>query len=200
MSTPRFEFSRFDRITIDGTFYQPIGQTDDTVRFQRLDRTDVCEDFSYDQIEKLRKRSGWRHEKGWFAESAAPIEADKVPETMASALTVEEQEKLAWLRMVFGAIDELHEYSGLSLSHESFAANRLTLTALVNQRDIERKNLKVKPRGGAKVEVHMLPSDFMQNERKLRTQTSRRPAVENCRETRRSSWHQRNMRLERRAA
>ncbi len=159
MNAPRFEFSRFDRITINGTFYQPIGQTDDVVRLQRLDSSDVCEDFSYADIEKMRQRSGWRYEKGWFAESASPIEAAKVPEAMASALSPGEQERLAWLRLVFGAIDEMHEAGELSYSHESFSANRLKLEALVNQRDIERKNLKGKPRGGARVEVHVLPSN-----------------------------------------
>lgn len=159
MNAPRFEFSRFDRITSNGVFYQPIGQTDHIVRLQRLDSSGVCEDFSYADIEKMRHRSGWRYEKGWFAEISSPIEATKVSEATTSALSPEEQERLAWLRMVFGAIDEMHEAGELSYSHESFAANRLKLEALVNQRDIERKNLKGKPRGGTRVEVHLLPSN-----------------------------------------
>lgn len=159
MNAPRFEFSRFDRVTIDGVFYQPDGQNEDVVRLRRLDGTDVCSVYSYADIERLRQSSRWRYEKGWFAESAAPVDATKAPEVVTSALSPEDQEKLSWLRIVFGAMQQMHEADELSLSHDGMERGRSKLAALVTQRDIDRTNLQKKPRGGAKVGVRILPSN-----------------------------------------
>lgn len=159
MNAPRFEFSRFDRITIDGVFYQPDGQNDEVVRLRRLDGSDACSVFCYSDVEKMRQSSGWRYDKDWFADSAAPIDAVKPPTEMTSALSPDDQEQLSWMRIVFGAMDELYDAGELPLSHEGLESARSKLAALVNRRDIERNNLKAKPRGGARVEVHVLPSN-----------------------------------------
>ena len=159
MNAPRFEFSRFDRITIDGVFYQPDGQNDEVVRLRRLDGSDACSVFCYSDVEKMRQSSGWRYDKDWFAESAAPIDAVKSPEVMTSALSLEDQERLSWLRVVFGAMDELRQAGELALSHDGLEKNRPKLAVLVHQRDIERTNVEKKPRGGARVQSHLLPSN-----------------------------------------
>ncbi|WP_299281813.1 Mu transposase C-terminal domain-containing protein [uncultured Tateyamaria sp.] len=159
MTAPRFECSPFDRITIDKSIYRPDGQNDDFVRLRHLDGSNACSVFSYSDLEKLRQSSGWRYEKGWFAESAAPIDAAKSPEVMTSALSLEDQERLSWLRVVFGAMDELHEAGELTLSHEGLEKNRPKLAVLVHQRDVERTNVEKKPRGGARVQSHLLPSN-----------------------------------------
>ena len=158
MNAPRHEYSRFDRLTIDGIFYQPDGQNDEFVRLKRLDGSDICSLFTYDDIYKLRGTSGWRLEKDWFAESASPIEAIKPPEFMTASLTPDEQEALTWLRLVFGAMDELRDSGQMALTHERVEECRSQLEALVLKREIERSNLKAKPRGGTKVAVRVFPS------------------------------------------
>ena len=56
-------------------------------------------------------------------------------------------------------MDELYDAGELKLSHGGMARARARLIALVNERDISRTNLKAKPRGGAKVTIHVVPSN-----------------------------------------
>lgn len=159
MSVPRFFLPPSDRVTIAGLSYQPAGQNKKVVRLRRLDGSGVCSVFSYKQLIKLSQSSGWRYDRDWFADADAPIDNIHLPETSMSTMSPDEQDELAWKKVVFGAIDELHEGGRLARSHAGMKKARLELESLVTKRDTARQRPEVKPRGGAVASIHILPSN-----------------------------------------
>ena len=106
MSTPRFSFSRFDRVTIDGTQYQPEGGNTHIVKFRRLDGSSVIEVFTHETLNALRTNSNWQFDPAWFQPAGASTEPFERSAVCLTALSAERQDYVAWLHLVCTVMQE----------------------------------------------------------------------------------------------
>ena len=63
----RTTFSRFDRVTIGNSSYQPLNCDAEVVQFMPLDGTGAVARFTYNQIDECRTSGDWRYERNFFA-------------------------------------------------------------------------------------------------------------------------------------
>lgn len=57
MNAQQFQLSRFDKVIIGGTEYQPIETTGPVLQFLRLDGTGTVERFGHAELATFRARS-----------------------------------------------------------------------------------------------------------------------------------------------
>lgn len=158
MSSSRFQIGKFDRITIGGVAYRLDGQNEHLVRLKRLDGTDVCETFSYEELNDHRRSGRWRYDRNWFAPAGEQIDQVVHPSVSLSALNEGQRRKLAWKENICNVIREMHGDGLLRLSHRSMDENRDVIEAAVNRREIDRHHLDGRPRSGKPLPLRQLPS------------------------------------------
>ncbi len=70
----RTRFSQFDRITIGGVHFKPVGEHTEGVQFARMDNTGAVERFTWEQIQELKSARNWRFERDFYA--VGPLDKD----------------------------------------------------------------------------------------------------------------------------
>lgn len=84
-AVPRFRFDPTDKVTINKVDYVPASADDFGHVFRRVDDPAICESFTHEEIDKLRKEDGWVHCRGFFSLSKAKLRTAR-PETILSDL------------------------------------------------------------------------------------------------------------------
>lgn len=84
-AVPRFRFNPTDKVTINKVDYVPMSADDFGHVFRRVDDYAICESFTHEEIDKLRKEDGWVHCRGFFSASKAKLRTAR-PEAFLSDL------------------------------------------------------------------------------------------------------------------
>jgi hypothetical protein len=158
MIAQQFHLSRFDKVVIGGTEYQPIETTGAALQFLRLDGSGTVERFDAAQLAALRARPDWRYHRNWFLPAGTRDERVWPSEAEVSALTPDEQDRLAWQHNIVTVMRELHQHGDLALSNDGMDAKRTLIAERVNGREMARQQIGTRPRGGKKVTFRQLPS------------------------------------------
>jgi putative transposase len=72
-AVPRFRFDPTDKVTMNKVDYVPASADDFGHVFRRVDDPAICESFTHEEIDKLRKEDGWVHCRGFFSLSKAKL-------------------------------------------------------------------------------------------------------------------------------
>ena len=153
----RTRFSQFDRITISGIQYKPVGEHTDGVQFARMDNTGAVERFTWEQIQDLKSARNWRFERDFYA--VGPLDKDpQRSQFPLDDLPHEQRRKVFFDACVCEVIRELRGEGVLRLTDDSLAEHRALIEQMVYAREKTRNSVGQSPRGGKPFTMRHLPS------------------------------------------